>query len=73
MADVNHFYSIRRQGDFNDLTPQILALGLKTNMNKLKLIDANSPFWHLNGQLLKKREGTSIEGRNPLTGFIIKL
>lgn len=68
LADASHLYSIRREGSADNLTPQMLALGLKTDMNKLTIIDTNLPSWYLNGQLLKKREGISTTGRNPISG-----
>jgi len=73
LADATHFFSIRREGSIDDLTPQLMALGLKTNMNKLTLSRGDIPIWFLNGRMLKKREGTSSEGTNPVTGDAIDI
>ena len=72
LADENHMFSIRREGSFEDITPQLLALGVKRKFNTLKLIDANVPLWY-NENMLKKRDGASFSGKNPQTGEELEL
>ncbi|MFN0254931.1 hypothetical protein [Pedobacter ureilyticus] len=67
IADEKHIYSIRREGSFDDLTPQFLALGIKGKFNQLKVIDNPTTIWW-SDKVIKKREGHSVSGRNPLTG-----
>ena len=67
LADETHIYSIRREGSFEDITPQFLALGIKRKFNQLKLIDYPGALWW-SDKVIKKREGHSVSGKNPLTG-----
>lgn len=67
IADEKHIYSIRREGSFNDLTPQFMALGVRQKFNSLKLLPGLITIWW-NNQVIKKRDGHSVSGKNPLTG-----
>lgn len=67
IADEKHIFSIRREGSFEDLTPQFLALGVRKKYNELKLIDNPIAIWW-SDRVIKKRDGHSVSGKNPLTG-----
>lgn len=67
IADEKHIFSIRNEGSFEDITPQFLALNVKRKFNQLKLIDNPTTIWW-NDWVIKKREGHSVSGTNPLTG-----
>ena len=67
IADEKHIFSIRREGSFEDITPQFLALGVTRKFNQLKLLDHPTAIWW-SDKVIKKREGHSLSGRNPLTG-----
>ena len=67
IADEKHIYSITREGSFEDLTPQFMALGVKQKLNNLKLLPGPVTIWWSN-QVIKKRDGHSVSGKNPLTG-----
>ncbi|MEO5910224.1 MAG: hypothetical protein ABIP95_05010 [Pelobium sp.] len=67
-ADQNTMFKIRTDGDFEDITPQLLALGFKDGYNTMKLIDGNIPLWQIGNLVLKKRDGTSLSRKNPLDG-----
>lgn len=68
LADKNTMFSIRTDGSFEDITPQLLALGFNGGFNNMKLIDANIPVWQIGNLILKKRDGASSTRTNPLTG-----
>lgn len=67
IADEQHIFSIRNDGSFDDITPQFRALNIKRKFNQLKLIDHPITTWW-NDWVIKKREGHSVTGRDPLTG-----
>ncbi|RZL39549.1 MAG: hypothetical protein EOO96_00370 [Pedobacter sp.] len=67
IADEKHIYSITRDGSFDDITPQFLALGIKQKFNQLKLLPSLKTIWY-NGQVIKIRDGHSVTRINPLTG-----
>jgi len=68
IADEQHVFSIRNDGSFYDVTPQFRALNVQSKFNTLKLIDANVPMWRDGEKFLKKRDGHSLQGRDPFTG-----
>ncbi|RYG13596.1 MAG: hypothetical protein EOO07_17510, partial [Chitinophagaceae bacterium] len=45
IADEKHIYSIRRDGSFEDITPQFLALHIKQKFNQLNLINNPITIW----------------------------
>lgn len=67
IADENHMFCITKEGSFADVTPQLMALGVK-NYNSLKLINADIPMWQKERYILKKRDGASVSSKDPLTG-----
>ncbi|WAC42555.1 hypothetical protein [Pedobacter sp. SL55] len=67
IADETHIFSVRNEGSFEDITPQFLALGVKRKFNQLKLVDNPTAMWW-SDWVIKKREGHSVSGKNPLTG-----
>lgn len=68
IADEMHIFSIRNEGSFEDITPQFRALSVQSKFNSLKLIDTNIPMWRDGQKILKKRDGHSMQGRDPFTG-----
>ena len=68
VADETHIFSIRNEGSFEDVTPQFRALNVQSKFNALKLIDTNIPMWRDGQKILKKRDGHSMQGRDPFTG-----
>ncbi len=73
LADENTMFSIRNDGDFVDVTPQLLALGFRNGYNAMKLLDENIPLWQIGNLMLKKRDGASSTRKNPLTGEDIEV
>ncbi|WP_097132782.1 hypothetical protein [Pedobacter xixiisoli] len=67
IADEQHIYSVRNDGSFDEVTPQLLALGVKRKFNQLKLMNNPITIWW-SDKVLKKRQGHSVSGKNPLTG-----
>lgn len=67
IADETNIFSIRNDGSFEDISPQFRALFIKRKFNQLKLIDNPITIWW-NDLVIKKREGHSVSGRDPLTG-----
>jgi len=67
IADEKHIYSIQREGSFDDITPQFLALGISEKFNGLKLLPGLNTIWW-NNRVIKIREGHSVTRKNPLTG-----
>ena len=67
IADEQHIFSIRNDGSFEDITPQFRALKVNRKFNQLKLVDNPTVMWW-SDKVLKKREGHSVSGRDPLTG-----
>ena len=67
IADEQHIFSIRNDGSFEDITPQFRALKVNRKFNQLKLVDNRTVMWW-SDKVLKKREGHSVSGRDPLTG-----
>ena len=67
IADEQHIFSIRNDGSFEDITPQFRALKVNRKFNQLKLVDNPTVMWW-SDKVLKKREGHSLSGRDPLTG-----
>ena len=68
LADKNTMFSIRTDGDFMDITPQLIALGFSNGYNAMKLLDENIPLWQIGNLMLKKRDGASSTRKNLLTG-----
>lgn len=67
IADEQHIFSIRNDGSFEDITPQFRALKVNRKFNQLKLVDNPTVMWW-SDKVIKKREGHSVSGRDPLTG-----
>ncbi|WP_026976846.1 hypothetical protein [Flavobacterium tegetincola] len=73
LADRNTMFKIRTDGDFEDVTPQILALGFKDGYNAMTLLDGTIPLWKVGNLILKKRDGASSTRKNPLNGEDIEV
>ena len=73
LADVNTMIKIWEGGVFEDITPQLVALGFMKDYNSMKIIDAEMPIWQIGTMILKKRDGASSTRRNPLTGEDIEV
>ena len=73
LADVNTMIKIWEGGEFEDITPQLMALGFMKDYNSMKIIDAEIPIWQIGTMILKKRDGASSTRRNPLTGEDIEV
>ena len=73
LADENTMFSIRTDGDFVDITPQLLALGFRNGYNAMYLLDENTPLWQTGNLMLKKRDGASSTRKSPLTGEDIEV
>ncbi|WP_316807405.1 hypothetical protein [Pedobacter agri] len=67
IADEQHIFSIRNDASFEDITPQFRALKVNRKFNQLKLVDNPTVLWW-SDKVIKKREGHSVSGRDPLTG-----
>lgn len=67
IADDISIYAIDRNGFFTDITPQFRTLNVQSKFNALNLIDANIPMWRDGQKILKKRDGHSVQGRDPFT------
>ena len=73
LADKKTMFRISTNGDFVDITPQLLAIGFRGEYNKMKLIDENIPLWQVGNFMLKKRYGASSTRKNPLNGEEIEV
>lgn len=73
LADEQHIFAIRREGSFVDITPQFRVLKVQGKLNSLQLINPEIPMWRDGQRIIKKREGHSNNGRDPLTGEEISI
>lgn len=73
LADRNTMFKIRMDGDFEDVTPQLLALGFKEGYNAMTLIDGSIPIWQSGNLVFKKRDGTFASRKNPINGEDIEV
>ena len=73
LADNDTFFAIRNDGTFEDLTPQMMTIGLGSGMNKMKLLNTKVPIWQVGKLILKQKEGASSTRKNPYTGEDIEV